>query len=89
MEDFGDYVERALKIDKLRNCKLVLFCAKDDSIEKFRNFFGLEHINERIWEGCNSQNNLVYIIEEKHKVDLDRILMLKTQDIPDNNVFVL
>ncbi len=89
MEDFGEYVEKALSAEGLRNCKLVMHCGKEDSIEKVRSFFGLEDINRRIWRGYNFQNNLVYLIEEKHKLDLDRILMLKTQDIPDNNVFVL
>lgn len=39
--------------------------------------------------GINISNNVVYVKEEKFKTDIDRILMLKTQDIPDNNVFVL
>jgi hypothetical protein len=71
---------------------VILYCAKGDSIRQFREFFGLEKINQRIWSkegGINHSNNIVYIVEEKHKHDIDRILMLKAQHLPDNNIFIL
>ena len=78
---------------ELRNLKLLLYCGVSDSVESFREYFGLEDINSRIWSnqegGLNHQNNLVYVIAEKHKIDIDRILMLKTQDIAENHVFIL
>lgn len=43
----------------------------------------------RIWGETNTTNNVVYLIEDRHKSDIDRILMLKTQDVPDNHVFIL
>lgn len=76
----------------LRNLKLIFYCSPTDPIEKFREYFDLQDINRRIWSntgGLNIHNNIVYVIEDSHKSDIDRILMLKTQDIPDNNVFVL
>jgi hypothetical protein len=70
----------------------VLYCSCGDSFEDFSNYFDLKNINRRIWaktEGLNLSNNVVYIMQERHKSDIDRILMLKTQDIADNNVFIL
>ena len=72
--------------------KVILFCGKEDSMKDVRHYFNLEHINRRIWNktgGININNNVVYLIEEKHRFDIDRILMLKTQDLPDNNIFIL
>jgi uncharacterized protein with ATP-grasp and redox domains len=54
--------------------------------------FGLRDINKRMWshtDGLNKNNNVVYIIDEKHKNDLDRILMSKLPNISDNHVFAL
>lgn len=64
-------------------------CGPEDSVEDYRSFFGLEDINRRIWEGYNHSNIVVYIVSEKHKMDIDRILMLKAQDFPDNHYFIL
>ena len=72
--------------------KIIFYSAKGDSIEDFREYFGLNDVCARIWsatEGLNKNNKAVYVIEQKHKTDIDRILMLKALDIPDNNVFVL
>lgn len=72
--------------------KLMLYVAKQDSIEHFRDYFNLNDINRRIWsktDGINKWNNVVYVLEDKHKTDAERILMLKTQDVADNNVFIL
>ena len=72
--------------------KLMLYCAKGDSVEGFRDYFNLNHVNRRIWsinEGFNRWNNVVYVLEDKHKADAERILMLKTQDVADNNIFIL
>ena len=72
--------------------KVILYCSKDDSIESFRDYFNLDKINFRIWshyKGINVANKIVYVISDKFKADIDRILMLKTQDLPDNNIFIL
>lgn len=53
--------------------------------------FGLKDINRRIWsatDGLNKANNVVYIIDEKHKSDIERILMSKLANYADNHVFV-
>jgi hypothetical protein len=89
MSEFGDHIVEIMNSDELRNCKLILHCANNDAIEEFRAFFGLGDINRRIWKDYNRNNNIVYIIEEKHKSDLDRILMLKAQIPADNHVFIL
>jgi hypothetical protein len=76
----------------LRNVKLILYCANGEEHETFREFFGLDQINKRIWSkfgGINKWNNTVYVIEEKHKTDIDRLLMLKAQFIAENHVFFL
>jgi hypothetical protein len=81
-----------MKEENLRNCKLVFYCAEEDDLEDFRSFFGLEDINKRLWASTNSlnvSNNMVYIIQEKHRTDIERILMMKIQDFADNNVFIL
>lgn len=72
--------------------KLIIYCANGEEHETFRFFFGLDQINKRIWckyGGINKDNNTVYVIEEKHKPDIDRILMLKAQFIAENHVFFL
>lgn len=89
---FGESIVGLMQQDGLRNLKLILFCSHKDSIQTFNQYFDLEEINRRIWsksEGLNLNNNIVYVIEQKHKPDLDRILMLKTQDVADNNIFIL
>jgi hypothetical protein len=81
-----------LEVKDIRNLKIILFCAKNDSIEKFREYFGLDNVNRRLWlttGGLNTHNKVVYVIEQRHKNDVDRVLMLKALDVPDNNVFVL
>ena len=81
-----------MKEENLRNCKLVFYCAEEDDLEDFRSFFGLEDINKRLWASksdININNNVVFIIEEKHRSDIDRILAMKVQDIADNHVFLL
>jgi len=79
-----------MKNDELHNCKLILIGAINDSRDDIINFFGLKDINRRIFNNnYNVNNNLVYIIEDKHKSDLDRILMSKTNIVTDNHVFVL
>jgi len=53
--------------------------------------FDLKDINRRIWaisEGLNKSNNIVYIIDDKHKVDIERILVSKLANYADNHVFV-
>jgi hypothetical protein len=91
-EKFGDWTEFLLQDPALRNLKLVLYCAKEDSRQSLEGFFGLRDINARIWRGSgglNRNNNLVYIIEDKYRTDIDRILMPKVLNIPDNHVFIL
>lgn len=78
-----------MRSPQLRNCKLLLYCSCSDSVEEFRSFFGLEQVNRRIWEGYNTANNVVYVLDEKHRSDIDRILMLKAQDAANNHVFIL
>jgi hypothetical protein len=76
----------------LRNCKLILMCAAGDECDRLINVFGLRDINKRVWsrsEGVNRDNNVVYIVDEKHKTDLDRILMSKLPNVSDNHVFAL
>ena len=54
-------------------------------------FFRLWNVNERIWsetDGVNIRNNSVFIVEEKHKTDIDRILMQKVEVPANNHVFV-
>ena len=61
-----------------------MYIANGEEHEAFREYFNLEQINRRIWNkygGINKWNNTVYIIEEKHKLDIDRLLMLKAQYI--------
>lgn len=80
-----------MRTEGLKNTKVILFCGKDDN-EDFIAHFGLKDINRRIWSnsgGVNIANNVVYIIEDKHRSDIDRILMPKVTDVPDNNIFVL
>ena len=57
---------------------------------KIIKYFGLDDINKRIWKGTyNKQNNLVYIIDERHKSDYDRLFMSKLANVSDNHVFAL
>ncbi len=52
----------------------------------------MKDINRQIWagnNGLNKDNNTVFIIEDKHRSDIDRILMPKVTDVPDNNIFIL
>lgn len=88
-ENFGEVVVEVLSTDKLRNCKVIFFCALEDSLESFRTYFGLDQVNKKIGGRHNKQNNLVYLIDEKHHVDIDRILMMKVHDAADNHVFIL
>ena len=67
----------------------MFFCALEDSLESFRAYFGLEEVNRKIGGRHNRRNNLVYLIEEKHRMDIDRILMMKVHDAADNHVFIL
>lgn len=46
MSDLGSHVLEALSTEELRNCKLILYCSKNDTISEFRNFFGLYQINK-------------------------------------------
>ena len=76
---------------ELRNCKLLLMCSKFDDDGELINVFGLRDINRRIWNrsgGINKQNNVVYVISDKHKVDVERILVSKLANYADNHVFV-
>ena len=66
--------------------------AINDKREDIINFFGLNDINKRICNQvnyCNINNNVVYIIEDKNKADLDRILMSKATFVTENHVFIL
>jgi len=48
-------------------------CSKFDDDGELINCFGLKDINKRIWNrsgGINKQNNVVYVISDKHKVDV-------------------
>lgn len=77
---------------ELKNFKLILVCAYNDDYSKLINKFGLKNINKRIWNGTNGynkNNNIIYIIDDKHKNDIDRILMSKITNISDNHVFAL
>ena len=79
-----------MSLEGLRNCKLVLSCAINDDCNKVIKIFGLEDINKRIWKGkYNNQNNLVYIIDDRHKLDYDRLFMSKLANVSDNHVFAL
>ena len=75
----------------MRNCKLFLVCSQADDINHVIKMFGLKDINRRIWaatDGLNKANNVVYIIDEKHKSDIERVLMSKLANYADNHVFV-
>lgn len=88
----GDVLVDIFARQEIRNMKLIFYCAQQDSISDFRGYFGLQNINMRIWResgGINGCNNVVYIIEDRNKTDVDRILMVKAVDVPDNNIFVL
>lgn len=64
-DDFGGYLVNWLQDPNIRNLIFVLYCAKGDSIEKFREYFGLKDINRRIWastSGLNLHNKAVFII---------------------------
>lgn len=89
IKEFGEVVVELMRAPQLRNCKLILYCSCSDSVEEFRSFFGLEQINRRIWDGYNTANNVVYVLEEKHRSDIDRILMLKAQEPANNHIFIL
>ncbi len=92
MEDIGEELEDLMTTEGLRNCKLLLMCATGDDYCRLINVFGLRDINKRMWsrtDGLNKNNNVVYIIDEKHKNDLDRILMSKLPNVSDNHVFAL
>jgi hypothetical protein len=39
--DFGGYVTEVMQMEELRNCKVIFYCAAEDSSEAFRSFFGL------------------------------------------------
>ena len=81
-----------MSVEGLRNCKLLLMCATSDEYYGLINKFGMRDINKRIWshtERVNKNNNVVYIIDDKHKSDLDRILMSKIGNVSDNHVFAL
>lgn len=88
-EGFGEVVAEALLVEELRNCKVLFFCSLEDTLENFRTFFGLDQINRRIGGKHNKRNNLVFLIEEKHRGDVDRILMVKLHEVADNHVFIL
>jgi hypothetical protein len=45
MNSFGSNVLDALSTEELRNCKLIFYCSKNDTISDFRTFFGLSNIN--------------------------------------------
>lgn len=49
VEDFGECIVNAMKTEGLRNCKVIFYCAMEDSIDRFRDFFGLEQVNRRIY----------------------------------------
>lgn len=80
-----------MREEGMRNCKLVLMCSVMDEIGQVIKIFGLKDINQRIWattEGLNKSNNVVYIIDDKHKVDIERIYVSKLTNYADNHVFV-
>ena len=75
----------------MRNGKLLLMCSKFDEDDDIIDVFGLKDINKRIWarsSGLNAHNNLVYVISEKHRVDVERILVTKVPNPSDNHIFI-
>ena len=75
----------------LSHCRIIFILSEDDDREDFMDFFRLWNVNERIWsetDGVNIRNNSVFIVEEKHKTDIDRILMQKVEVPANNHVFV-
>jgi len=80
-----------MRQDGMRNCKLILMCSIMDEMSQVIRIFGLKDINRRIWaitDGLNKSNNTVYIIDDKHKVDIERLLVSKLANYADNHVFI-
>ena len=91
MHEFGQKIEELMKDEEMRNFKLILMNSKFDEDDDIIDIFGLKNINQRIWQahgGLNVNNNIVYVISEKHKVDVERILVSKVQVQSDNHIFV-
>lgn len=66
-------------------------CSIMDEMSQVIRIFGLKDINRRIWaitDGLNKSNNTVYIIDDKHKVDIERLLVSKLANYADNHVFI-
>jgi hypothetical protein len=62
-----------------------------DEISQVMKVFGLKDINRRIWassDGFNKNNNTVYIVDDKHKTDIERLLGSKLANYADNHVFI-
>ena len=91
MHEFGQKIEELMKDEEMRNFKLILMNSKFDEDDDIIDIFGLKNINQRIWQahgGLNVNNHIVYVISEKHKVDVERILVSKVQVQSDNHIFV-
>ena len=89
--EVGEEIIRLMRAAPLRNCKLILMCSVMDEISDVIRVFGLKDINRRIWantDGLNKNNNTVYIIDDKHKTDIQRLLSSKLANYADNHVFI-
>lgn len=92
MDDIGLSLIELMNIEGMRNCKLIFICAEGQDADTVMHYFGIKDINKRIWsktDHINKNNNLIYVIDQRHKSDFDRILMSKLANVPDNHVFTL